>query len=89
MVTDFARNWTRAHEPGRSKLSNGVHTIYVLDQGRLSDGLMEWNARILGFDTEQNSSGAYTSVKLARNCQTRGRVRGQRAQTHTGLRLLK
>ena len=72
MVTDFARNWTRAHESGRGKLSHGVHTIYVLDQGRLSDGLMEWNARILGFDTEQNSSGAYTSVKLARNCQREG-----------------
>lgn len=64
LVHQFARNWTATHEKSKGdnpKEKGGVHTVYVLDQGRLNDELMEWNARLLGFDTSINN---YTDVKL-------------------------
>ena len=51
---EFARNWTQAH--GQDRANGGVHSIYVLDHGRLNDELIEWNARLLGYDTESNGT---------------------------------
>ena len=48
LAFQFAKNWTETH---RGDSERGIHTVYVLDQGRLNDELMEWNARLLGFDT--------------------------------------
>jgi len=63
LVFRFARNWTETHNSNNQKGEGGggVHTVYVLDQGRLIDELMEWNARLLGFDTTTDN---YTDVKL-------------------------
>lgn len=63
LVFQFARNWTKTHGNNKNQKGggSGVHTVYVLDQGRLSDELMEWNARLLGFDTTTDN---YTEVKL-------------------------
>lgn len=58
LLFDFARNWTR----GSSNDDEGaVHTVFVLDYARLSGGLMEWNARLLGFDTK---GPTYMDAKL-------------------------
>ena len=51
---DFSRNWTENH--GQDRTNGGVHSIYVLDYGRLNDELLEWNAHLLGFDTESDSA---------------------------------
>jgi hypothetical protein len=67
LVFRFARNWTETH---KNKNNFGVHTVYVLDQGRLNDELMEWNARLLGFGTSTNSN--YTDVKLHTKIKTYG-----------------
>lgn len=70
MVSDFAQNWTigsRGQQNATNLSGGGVHTIFVLDHGRLSDELMEWNARLIGFDTNNKSdsgSGIYTDEKL-------------------------
>ena len=63
LVSRFARNWTQTHNKDNQKGEGGggVHTVYVLDQGRLIDELMEWNARLLGFDTTNDS---YMDVEL-------------------------
>lgn len=52
MLFDFARNWTEAHARGEN--DSGVHSVFVLDSGRLNDELLVWNAELLGFDTSKN-----------------------------------
>ena len=75
LVVQFARNWTKTHGNNKNRKGGGagVHTVYVLDQGRLSDELMEWNARLLGFDTTTEN---YTEVNLDSTNQTFRRTVG-------------
>lgn len=101
LVSRFARNWTQTHNKDNQKGEGGggVHTVYVLDQGRLIDELMEWNARLLGFDTINDS---YLDVELEKGGKNYalsvGQVCGERvshnskdcirnAITHDGMHL--
>ena len=63
LVFRFARNWTETHNSNNQKGEGGggVHTVYVLDQGRLIDELIEWNARLLDFNSAIDNC---TDVKL-------------------------
>ena len=52
---DFARKWTR------SPPDEGVQTVLVLNYADLSGSMIQENARLLGFDTDNSS---YLDKKL-------------------------
>lgn len=67
MVLDFAYNWTVAQKQTKTAtetnngqttmdVGHGVHTVYALDSAKLLDGMLEWNARLIGFDTTNETT---------------------------------
>lgn len=64
-LIEFSRNWTTAHSNKNS--TTGVHTVYVLDHGRLNDELFEWNARLLGFNTTNYTAINSTNSSVSNN----------------------
>jgi hypothetical protein len=53
MIRHFADTWTQ--QPTGNSCS-GVEQMAYYDLGRLADTLLEWNARLLGYDTSGNKS---------------------------------
>jgi hypothetical protein len=57
LIRDFVRNWEKSASAG-----SGVEHLLLLDFGDFADSLMEWNARLMGFDT---SVANYTMETLS------------------------
>jgi hypothetical protein len=57
LIRDFVRNW---EESGGAE--SGVEHLLLLEFGDFADSLMEWNARLMGFDT---SVANYTMETLS------------------------
>jgi hypothetical protein len=58
LIRDFVRNW----DSSGGARSSGVKHLLLLEFGDFADSLMEWNARLMGFDT---SVANYTMETLA------------------------
>jgi hypothetical protein len=63
LIRDFVRKWEMSGEAG-----SGVEHLLLLEFGDFVDSLMEWNARLMGFDT---SVANYTMEALS-CCPGRG-----------------
>jgi hypothetical protein len=64
LVRKFAAEWPRGQD--------GVESVLFLDFGRLSDSLVEWNARLIGYDT---SNSSYLREHLSGCCPGQGRAK--------------
>jgi hypothetical protein len=63
LIRDFVQNWEKSGDAG-----SGVEHLLLLEFGDFADSLMEWNARLMGFNT---SSANYTMEALS-CCPGRG-----------------
>jgi hypothetical protein len=67
LIRNFVRKWEKSGDAG----SSGVEHLLLLEFGDFVDSLMEWNARLMGFDT---SVANYTIEALERGKQSIAQV---------------
>jgi hypothetical protein len=63
LIRNFVRTWEKSGDAG----SSGVEHLLLLEFGDFVDSLMEWNARLMGFDT---SIANYSMEELRRGRQS-------------------